>query len=658
MKLLRLGSTAILLIVLVYALTSLATPQVPPKPNEQVSPEEANRRKDWNYSMLKKAAPKAGCFTAGYPKNEWQEVPCKAAPNIPMIPRRGLRPFVVGNGDDISAGAPSGTITQTIGRFENISNVTSETGLIGNSGSPVNNAYTLQINTNFLTSPACAGSPNPNCRGWEQFVHFNDGSSGSAFIQYWLIQYNTTCPAGWNQFSFSGGTDIYCWRNDSGGAVGVPNQPITNIANWTLTGTATATGDSVAMSTGGSVFTRTGDNSVNASSAWTIAEFNIFGAGGSSAGGGQANFNAGASFNTRTEIIYGGGAAPNCVAQGFTGETNNLSFGPSAPAATAPGPAVIFQQSTAGGAASNCAAAATVGDTHLRTFSGLFYDFQAAGDFTLAEVDPGFSVQTRQVSGAPTWPDATVNKAVAARFGKTTVAICLAPPGRDQAARVNIDGKFTPVNDGQTLELPEGGGISRQGNVYQMASEAGDSVRATVNPTWIDVSVGLGKWPSSVRGLIANANGNINQIETRDHFVLTNPFNFEDLYHRFADSWRVSARESMLSVCNAEGGVESGVPGRTFYANDLEAGVREKARGVCTTAGVKAGPLLDACTLDVAVIGNDAAAKVFVDAAEPAAVGTIVGGAGGGGILTKWWWLLLLLLALILIVWFLKRKKP
>ena len=75
---------------------------------------------------------------------------------------------------------------------------------------------------------------------------------------------------------------------------------------------------------------------------------------------------------------------------------------------------------------SNCAAATSVGDTHLTTFNGLLYDFQASGDFVLAQVDPDFVVQTRQVSGAPTWPDASVNSAVATRMGKTKVAVCLA----------------------------------------------------------------------------------------------------------------------------------------------------------------------------------------------------------------------------------------
>jgi hypothetical protein len=131
--------------------------------------------------------------------------------------------------------------------------VTSDSGPIGNTGPAVNNAYTLQINTNFFTSTVCAASPNPGCQGWEQWVFWNNGSSASAFMQYWLIAYNATCPASqsWNQIALYGGT--YCWKNNSGGAVGVPQQPITNMANWTLTGTATATGDNVTMSTGTNV---------------------------------------------------------------------------------------------------------------------------------------------------------------------------------------------------------------------------------------------------------------------------------------------------------------------------------------------------------------------------------------------------------------------
>jgi uncharacterized Zn-binding protein involved in type VI secretion len=446
-------------------------------------------------------------------------------------------------------------------------------------------------------------------------------------------------------------TDIYCFRNNTGGGVSVPNQPITSIANWTLSGTATTAGDSVGMFDGTTMHTQAGDNSVNAAANWTEAEFNIFGPG----GGAQANFNNTAQVNARTQIFYGGRAAPNCLARGTTGETNNLSFGPTAPAATGPGPAVIFEQSFTGGASSNCAAASTIGDTHLRTFNNLFYDFQAAGDFTLAEVAPAFEVQTRQVSGAPVWPNATVNKAVAARLGKTKVAICAAPE-----ERVIVDGKATVLDDGKPLDLPDGAAMRRRGNVYDIVDADGNSVRATLNSyggtNWIDVSVGLGETPSAVKGLIANVNGNVNEIATRDNAVLTNPFNFDELYHRYADSWRVSGDASMLSACG--GRFESGAPTQAFFAGDLEAGVRERARAVCTTAGVKAGALLDACTLDVAVIGRDEAAMAFVDAPLPSVIGTVIGGEGGGVLRTWWWLILLLVLVLILIVWLIIRKKP
>src|SRR5262245_29847545 len=152
---------------------------------EKVSPEEARQRKEWSLSMMKKPAPPKGCFTAAYPRTEWQAVQCRPAPNIPMIPRHGPRPFVIGNNNDISAKAPSGFITQAIGHFDTVTNVTSASGPIGNTGPSVNNAYTLQINADFFTSAAaCTGSPNPNCQAWEQWVFANDGNAGAAFMQY------------------------------------------------------------------------------------------------------------------------------------------------------------------------------------------------------------------------------------------------------------------------------------------------------------------------------------------------------------------------------------------------------------------------------------------------------------------------------------------
>src|SRR5439155_4303561 len=134
-----------------------------------------------------------------------------------------------------------------------------------------------------------------------------------------------------------------------------------------LTGTVGAGGDSAILWTGNTPHAVTGNNAVDLAGGWRIAEFNVFGDGGNSNGGGQASFNIGSTVVPRTRITYGGGGigAPTCVAQGFTAETNNLSFGPTAPSASGPGPALLFAESSAGGAMSNCAVATGVGDTHL-----------------------------------------------------------------------------------------------------------------------------------------------------------------------------------------------------------------------------------------------------------------------------------------------------
>ena len=656
MNMLRFGAIAVLLFGLFYTYTAVAAPKMPPQAlsvlpaasaaggtEEQISPEERRKRKEWNDSMLRKPVPKKGCFNAAYPSLEWREVACVAPPPP------NVRFNVGGASPDYAAQRAlqlTNLISSATGSFPTVTGVKTET----DSMSSVADAYTLQLNTNhFFTTtsvdPVCP-TASPQCIGIQQFIFEN--TNGNVFMEYFLsIPGATSCPSGWfSAGSYSG----YPTCTTFSPAVHIGSQPAANLKSLILAGTATAGGNDTAfVGMGGMMASVNADSMLNLASGWVAAEFNVFGA----CCGSTATFNTNSTITVNTTIHYGGTAAPGCTMISYTGESNNLSLVGAPVLSIQPAPAIEFTESNNPGGAPACAAAAGIGDTHLRTFSGLFYDFQAAGDFTLAEVGRDFSVQTRQVSGAPTWPNATVNKAVAARFGSTKVAVCL-PSGSNGAQEVHVDGKLTMVEDGKTLELPGGVRIARQGNLYQITSKSGDSVSATVNPTWIDVAVGLGGWPAPVHGLLANHNENVNQIETRDGIVLTNPFSFNDLYQRFADSWRVSGEASILSVCNAER-VEVGIPKQPFYAKDLEPAIREKAQGVCTTAGVKPGPLQDACALDVAVIGQDAAAKVFVDAIPPTAVGAI---AGGGGILKNWWWLLLALLAVILIVWFLMRKKP
>jgi len=681
----------------------------PPATNETVAathPTEEDYQ-NWHRQLMKAPRP-AGCFTATYPDVKWVSVPCKEPPHTLYPPSRGPNVSLeqVGNGPDFSAVAPSGHILEAEGSFDPATSVTSEcdvpcpidaTGQIvcpanpSCTGNP-SNSYSLQLNTKPFSTSACNASPNKNaappetCQGWEQFV-YNSGGSGT--IQYWLEHYGpagTACPApisaacqngaqnvvqtdGWCPFSFTSTSDIYCVVNAPGSGASPPPVPASQLTSLHMEAAAAGfqgnASDSMVMTVTGNPqpFGASGKNYFpDLGSQLSEFEFNVFGAG----NGSQAVFNSGAVVAVRSGMDYGGSAGPTCDLQSFTGESNNLTLNTVAPAAVAGAlPALLFTEvnpAPSSGTAS-CVDATSVGDTHLYTYNGLAYDFQASGDFVLSEAGSDFVVQNRQVSGAPTWPNAAVNHGVATRMGKTSVAVCIAPTADDRApAGLFIDGQATALAGGQTISAPGQVQVSRTGDLYTVTDASGNSLRAQVNAIpggtrWINASVGLGRWPAAPHGLLSNANSDVNQIAARTGEVLTRPFAFSDLYGLYGESWRVQAGESLLAVCGER--TESANPTAPFYAGDLPAALRQRGQAACTAAGVKPGPLLENCILDVAVIGGDAAATVFAGARDPVAVGSIGAaggdhmGTGGGGARAGRWILPLLLLAAL--VWFVRR---
>lgn len=522
------------------------------------------------------------------------------APNRPFLPP-GPPPSTVGGGglNDFSAQVP-GLISSATGSFENIAGVMTETG-----GGTAND-YSLQVNTRPFTHALCTGAA-AGCQGWQQFIY---SAQGFVFMQYWLVGYGTTvaCPAGWMTSA------PHCYRN-SANAASVPTFiPIANLGQLSLTGSVVSGGmDTVTFSNGGASYAiSANDNVLNAAGSWREAEFNIFGDGNST----QAVFNAGSRMAVRIAVNDGTTTAPTCTAASFTGETNSLTLVPPCCPYGGASPAVVFWQSSNPGATSMCSGGTSIGDTHLTNFNGLLFDFQASGDFLLAETDAEFVVQTRQKSGAPTWPNASVNKAVAMQIGKTQLGLCLEP------TRFIVDGKPTDLGNRQSLSLPDVD-VVRNGNTYVFTRIDGANVRAELNNGWINVSVGLGRRTpvARVRGLLGNVNGNTgaDDLAARGGAVLSRPISFTDLYQRYGESWRVPDGESLLTKVCGDKPPESGVPDKPFYAQDLDPKVYKRARAICTKAGVKEPKFLDACTLDTAVLGDPSAAKVFVRANPPRA---------------------------------------
>jgi hypothetical protein len=261
----------------------------------------------WRMSMAHTPVPYEGCFEVEYPGTNWSPVDCAEAPDVPYIPR-GEIGDTVGNGNDYAAGT-SKVMTQSIGAFGTITGVTSETGVNGA------NDYSLQLNSNTMSTAACSGGA-AGCKTWQQFVYASHYKS--AFMQYWLIGYVNPCPSGWATF----GSD--CYKNSK--AVTAPQVGIKSLGSLSLTGHAVKGGnDTLTFSTASKSYATTGKDSVlHLANAWKHAEFNVIGDG----GGSKAVFNKGSSVDVVVFVEDGSTAAPACLSHaGTTGETNNLTLG-------------------------------------------------------------------------------------------------------------------------------------------------------------------------------------------------------------------------------------------------------------------------------------------------------------------------------------------
>ena len=335
---------------------------------------------------------------------------------VPQAPQAGLQPMVVGNGDDISAKSPGGFIYNAIGSFDTVSGVTSESSPAYGFGAPVANAYSLQLNTDFFVTTACIPSPNPACRGWEQFIFANHGAAAQSFIQYWLVNYSTTCPGGWTT------AGIHCYRNAPLGVV-VPNQPITNLINLKVSGTVSSGSDSVTTFVGTTAYTAPGANYVSASAGWKIAEYRRVRRWRRLPGQLQHRLVGDRPDQDQLRRYR----RTHLCGPGLHGRDQQPQLRDSPPPITPPGPAILVTENTASTGTANCAYATAVGDTHERTVNGLAYDFQAYGGFVEARTGTGFTVESNKIPGYPLWPNAALNSCVGARAGSDSVDVALGP---------------------------------------------------------------------------------------------------------------------------------------------------------------------------------------------------------------------------------------
>jgi hypothetical protein len=335
-------------------------------PTPPLSVEERAKRKAWRSNMLK-TQPKHGCFHLAYPTEEWQEVPCRTAPDIPYPMRTDAVPRDVGGGQDFVAQV-EGSISTAAGLFNSHSDIS----VNGPSGA---NDFSLQLNSNRFATPICTPPPttpqSPSCSGWQQFVFSNFNHGG--FIQYWVIGYfdnraacsaavdvehGGCCPSGWNTFKSTPAAPGAngCYRNGPMTSPATPLIALTfvTLQDLELRGQVAANADTIFLATDTQNF-YTGNglgNILGLAGNWKAVEFNIVGDGNSR----KASFTDGSTtMDVRVDVR--GDAICVTPSSGLTGETNNLNI--VQPCCTW-GPArdgeggIMFTQSNAPNARSSC----------------------------------------------------------------------------------------------------------------------------------------------------------------------------------------------------------------------------------------------------------------------------------------------------------------
>ncbi|MGD0014541.1 MAG: Ig-like domain-containing protein [Bryobacteraceae bacterium] len=609
----------------------------------QLPTEHSASREAWRASMSRRPLPRKGCFRASYPSTEWKEVPCSTAKPPLLLPPPGRRggegsPENVGNGNSNDFAAEvSGTIVTAVGSFNTITPGTTE------SDTGTSDSFSLQINSRPFTTSVCSGIV--GCQGWQQFAFANNSPPPyctCVFIQYWLLNYGASCPAGWSSL-----WGIHCYTNSS--ATDVTGVPTADLAGLTLTGTATGGMDTVILAPGSDLIATGTDSTLNLEDAWNVAEFNVFGVG----SGSQAVFSSGTTIVVKTSVDDGTTNQPTCLQQSYTGETNNLNLANTTGMSTlvccpygGASPNIQFMETNAGHTGS-CGATHLVGDPHITTADGTHYDFQSAGEFVSLRDPDEEEIQTRQTPVSTTFigTDAydglttcvSLNTAVAARVGghRVTYEPNLSGVPDPSGLQLRIDGVLTVLGPAGR-DLGNGGRVFKSSTGGNLEIDFPSGKTLLVTPGWwasqgkwylnVDVThLGLVGGGASARGIAGPiADGSWLPALPNGASLGPMPGPLQDryvtLYRKFADAWRVTNKDSLFDYAP---GTSTGTftmrewplqsaPCVVPNTKPVEPASQAVAEAVCRRVWDR--NMHADCVFDVRATGNPGFAKVYLDA--------------------------------------------
>jgi hypothetical protein len=246
------------------------------------------------------------------------------------------------------------------------------------------------------------------------------------------------------------------------------------------------------------------------------------------------------------------------------------------------------------------------------TFDGVFYDFQAAGEFTLLKsTRDDLQVQVRQKPAV---------------FGEERIAFITAVAVRDGGVTIEEDAGGQTYLDKRRFSLafarlPGGGSVTRFGS----GKFAGLNARwpdGTYVQIWPGLFIGmdvivhaardrrdrlrglLGPYADNARheyigrsGARYQAGGQFDQL----------PFGV--LYGQYGNSWRITQKQSLFRYAHGKSTrsyTRLNYPPRATTFAGLSKAARGRAKRICEAAGIRLPAVLADCELDVGVTNDDA----------------------------------------------------
>ncbi len=180
------------------------------------------------------------------------------------------------------------------------------------------------------------------------------------------------------------------------------------------------------------------------------------------------------------------------------------------------------------------------GDVHLTTFDGLRYDFQATGQFVLAEstnaADP-FQVQVQETA----WNNFTsVTTKVAVEVGDNILTF-------KQDGSVYLNGV---LDSSDASDLTGGKLVRLSPDAEEVQWDGGEDLFVSKSRNgFINLVMTLPDTDgaNSVQGLLGRNSGQANDFSLPDGTVIAQPLSSKELKGFYADAWRVTEADSLFT---------------------------------------------------------------------------------------------------------------